>query len=677
MAGTPNGPGSVLAGRFILEDLLDEDGEARFWRATDRTLARSVAVHVLPDSDPRAAPLLAAARSSALVSDPRLLRVLDAASTDGVVYVVNEWGSGVSLDRLLSEGPLSPRRAAWVVREVADSIATAHRNGVAHGRLLPENVMVSESGSVKVIGFVIDAVLRPGSSNGSWPRPVTGGDPLSPHESDVLNLAGLLYVALVGRWPGTEGSTMAPAPSEHGRPLRPRQVRAGVPRPLDAICERVLGSGSHHQQEPIETAHEISAALSDYMGDRIGGPSGSTAVGHPVRSSDGAGAWPFSVGNEAARTTGTDTDTGTGTGSDLDTGDLPVTGMQRAPDAHRRAAPSGSADDPEATQAVPVPDFAGSGAPVAGDGERDVPSGSEGPPGRQAARAASRPPRTPASDRPARPLFAEGPPAATAHRPLSAAGDSGSFAGEQRSIGAGNGRLPTGWGPDAEPASADPDGDWDTGGHDRSVPGRSWLRLAVVLGVLVALVVAVVLAFYIGRGGSGAEPTPAEQSTVASSQAAQRAGVPIAIAAVRDFDPQGDPPEENPDLADLAVDGKPGTAWRTSTYYDPLEEQKSGVGLLVDLGRPKKVSDVRLTLLGSPTEDRPTDLEILAAPRDATAPTSTDGLTKAAKAEGAGTQVNLPLTKDVTTRWLVVWFTRLPTVPGGYQARVAEISVRS
>jgi hypothetical protein len=48
-----------------------------------------------------------------------------------------------------------------------------------------------------------------------------------------------------------------------------------------------------------------------------------------------------------------------------------------------------------------------------------------------------------------------------------------------------------------------------------------------------------------------------------------------------------------------------------------------------------------------------------------------------AKAEGAGTQVNLPLTKDVTTRWLVVWFTRLPTVPGGYQGRVAEISVRS
>jgi hypothetical protein len=82
---TPFGPGTVLAGRFTLDDLLDETGGARLWRATDRILARSVAVHVLPDTDPRAELLLAAARASALVSDGHLLRVLDAASTDGVV----------------------------------------------------------------------------------------------------------------------------------------------------------------------------------------------------------------------------------------------------------------------------------------------------------------------------------------------------------------------------------------------------------------------------------------------------------------------------------------------------------------------------------------------------------------------------------------------------------------
>ena len=189
------------------------------------TLARSVAVHVLPDSDPRADALLTAARTSALVSDAHLLRVLDAATEDGVVYVVNEWGSGVSLDRLLVGGPAVRRaRAAWVVKEVAEAIATAHRNGVAHGRLLPENVMVTESGSVKLIGFVVDAVLRPRPD--AHPQ---AGSPAatrsSAHESDVLNLAGLLYAALVGRWPGTEGSTTP------GRPRRARPAAAPAPGP--------------------------------------------------------------------------------------------------------------------------------------------------------------------------------------------------------------------------------------------------------------------------------------------------------------------------------------------------------------------------------------------------------------------------------------------------------------
>lgn len=644
MAGTPNAPGSVLAGRFTLEDLLDEDGGARFWRATDRTLARSVAVHVLPDSDPRADPLLAAARCSALVSDPRLLRVLDAASTDGVVYVVNEWGSGVSLDRLLAEGPLSPRRAAWVVREVAESITTAHRNGVAHGRLLPENVMVSESGAVKVIGFVIDAVLRPGAAHraasGPWPRLVTGGEPVSPHESDVLNLAGLLYAALVGRWPGTEGSTIPPAPAEHGRPLRPRQVRAGVPRPLDAICDRVLGGGSHHQQDPIETAHEILAALGDFLGDSVAdlvlGAGGSTAVG----SSEGTG---------SGATAGAATDS-RDSSWEVDTGEIPATGTHEPPAKRPGRVPAGRgravvdrSGDPDATQAVPVPDYAGRGG----------------------------------SAPPARPLFAEDRPAATAPRPPSRATDSDSFTGEQRSTGAGNGRLPAGWGPDPDPGRAGTDDDWDTGGHDRAVPGRTWLRLAVVLGVLVSLVVAVVLAFTIGRNGSGGEAASASQSSGTASRAAKPATVPVAIAGVRDFDPQASPPEENPELAPLAIDGNPGTAWRTSTYYDPLERVKPGVGLLVDLGRPTTVGEVRLTLLGTSTPDRPTALEILAAPDATTAPTSTVGLAEVASDDDAGDNVDLALAKKVTTRWVVVWFTRLPTVPGGFQGRVAEISLRS
>ena len=340
MAETPIGPGSVLAGRFTLDDLLDDTDGARFWRATDETLARSVAVHVIAESDARADALLTAARTSALVTDGHLLRVLDAAAEDGVVYVVNEWGSGVSLDEMLAEGPLPPRRAAWVVKEVAEAIATAHRNGVAHGRLLPEKVMVTEAGSVKLIGFVVDAVLQ--DRAGRDQRRVTGGAVLSAHESDVVNLAALLYAALVGRWPGTEGSTVPAAPAEHGRPLRPRQVRAGVPRPLDAICERVLNAGPHTHAVPIETAHEIYAALSDYIGDPSGAPQYEQTSLLDLDSAelDGEDYGPATELHTATPWTDPSLTQGT------DTGDLAATGAFPAP--------TGSDDDDRTQAGVPV-----------------------------------------------------------------------------------------------------------------------------------------------------------------------------------------------------------------------------------------------------------------------------------------------------------------------------------
>ncbi len=677
MADTPFGPGTVLAGRFTLDDLLDDTDGAKFWRATDQTLARSVAVHVIPDSDPRADALLTAARTSALVTDGHLLRVLDAAAENGVVYVVNEWGSGVTLDEMLSEGPLSPRRAAWVVKEVAEAIATAHRNGVAHGRLLPEKVMVTEAGSVKLIGFVVDAVLQ--DRAGRDQHRVTGGDPMSAHESDIVNLAGLLYAALVGRWPGTEGTTVPSAPVEHGRPLRPRQVRAGVPRPLDAICERVLNAGPHTHAVPIETAHEVYAALSDYIGDPTGAPQyeATTVLG----------------GDDLARARGVAEAGSSGGEQDtdgVDTGDLAATGAFPAPEPVRDEATDAEqtqagapvffdetsgvgwmsdqrgrglrSDDPDAAQ---VPDgWSPGSSPGSFPGWGDEPTRQSAPP-------------PPLPDHPERPLFADGPhrrptppgSGGTATSTGLAGTSTGRSSADTGSVSHQSGRVPVAWGPDADDP---PDEDeWDDGREGD--PGRNWLRLAAVLAGVVVVIVGIVLAFNLGRG-SGEDGTSATGSPDGSPSASKSAPQKLRITGVTDFDPQADPPEENPDLAPLAVDGKPATAWQTSTYQGnpKLGGLKSGVGLLVDLGKPVEVGRVRLTLGGA------TALQILAAPDAEAAPSDTDGLDTVATAGKAANRTELVLKRPVTTQWLVVWLTDLPPAPGGgFQGRIAEISVSS
>ncbi|MDP9443724.1 MAG: protein kinase family protein, partial [Actinomycetota bacterium] len=234
-------PGRLLAGRYRVEDLLSDRAGARSWRAVDEVLRRSVAVDILPGDAPRAAALLDAARRSAVVTDGRFLRVLDAAEEGGDAYVVREWARGESLDLILAAGPLPHRRAGWLVREVAAALTAAHAHRIHHLRLIPENVVVTDTGAVKVVGLATEAALH-------------GVRHADPEAEDVRDLGRLLYACLVARWPGGRCGALAAAPSEHGRVLRPRQVRAGVPRALDAVCDQLLGDAPREEGPPLRHA---------------------------------------------------------------------------------------------------------------------------------------------------------------------------------------------------------------------------------------------------------------------------------------------------------------------------------------------------------------------------------------------------------------------------------------
>ena len=182
---------------------------------------------------------------------------------------------------------------------------------------------------------------------------------------------------------------------------------------------------------------------------------------------------------------------------------------------------------------------------------------------------------------------------------------------------------------------------------------------------------AIVFAFNLGRDSTLPED---EAKAPASEQSQPRTPRPLALDAsnLDDFDPEGDGQEENPESVPLAVDGNPTTAWRTSTYFDPLSLQKSGVGLMIDLGKPTEVSDVAVTFIGSGT-----DVELRAAPDATTRPTSADQMRVVAKQAAAGTEVTLAPDQPVTTQFLLVWLTELPAVDGGYRGQVAEVVVRS
>ena len=254
--------GTMLASRYRLEELIADSRPSVTWRAFDEVLSRSVLVHVLAPGDPDERELLAAARRASVATDSRFLRVLDAVQgeeSEVGSYIVCEYATGQSLEVLLSSAPLSGLEAAWVVREVADALSGVHGLGLHHRRINPENVIVTPSGNVKIVGLLIDAVLRPNRSTN-----VPGAD--TGELVDVADLGRLLYAALVSRWPGGPAYSLPAAPRLGRRWMTPRQVRAGVSPALDNVCDQVLGDPPRHHAPPITTAFGLVQALTKVLG---------------------------------------------------------------------------------------------------------------------------------------------------------------------------------------------------------------------------------------------------------------------------------------------------------------------------------------------------------------------------------------------------------------------------
>ncbi|MGW0666535.1 serine/threonine protein kinase [Streptomyces sp. NPDC002746] len=244
--------GHKLAGRYRLEECVTRLDGFSSWRAVDEKLRRAVGVHLLPADHPRARSVLAAARSSALLGDPRFVQVLDAVEENDLVYVVHEWlPDATELTALLGAGPMDAHDAYQLVSQISQAMAAAHREGLAHLRLTPGAVLRSSSGQYRIRGLAVNAALRGITSEG-------------PQRADTEAIGALLYAALTQRWPyESDAYGLTGLPKGVGL-IPPDQVRAGVHRGLSEIAMRALandGATASRQEQPCTTPDELAKAV--------------------------------------------------------------------------------------------------------------------------------------------------------------------------------------------------------------------------------------------------------------------------------------------------------------------------------------------------------------------------------------------------------------------------------
>jgi TolB-like protein/tRNA A-37 threonylcarbamoyl transferase component Bud32 len=272
MEGTPTP--SNLAGRYEIRRLIGRGGMAAVYLARDLKHDRDVAVKIL---EPELAHSLGSERFlreiriAAQLTHPNILPLHDSGEADGLLYYVMPFVTGESLrDRLDRERQLPVADALRITCQVAAALEHAHRKGLLHRDIKPENILL-EDGRALLADFGIargldDAVAARLTATGlALGTPVymspeqAAADPRADARSDIYSLASVLHEMLAGEPPFTGPTAQSIlAKRMTAQPPRIRDVRPGVPEPLEEVLLRAL---DRIPADRFASAAEFAAAL--------------------------------------------------------------------------------------------------------------------------------------------------------------------------------------------------------------------------------------------------------------------------------------------------------------------------------------------------------------------------------------------------------------------------------
>src|SRR4051794_25892383 len=238
---------------------------ATVYEANDLRLDRTVAVKVmhpgLGDDDEFAARFVAEARSAARLSHPNVVSVFDQGNDDGTVFLAMELIPGHTLrDTIGKEAPLSTARALALLEPMVSALAAAHRAGLVHRDVKPENVLISDDGRVKVADFGLAKAVSATTQHTatgvligtvSYVAPELVVEGRSDARADVYAVGVILYELLTGKKPH-EGETPIQVAYKHVHEdvPPPSRLSPGVPDYVDALVARA--TARDREQRPAD-----------------------------------------------------------------------------------------------------------------------------------------------------------------------------------------------------------------------------------------------------------------------------------------------------------------------------------------------------------------------------------------------------------------------------------------
>jgi eukaryotic-like serine/threonine-protein kinase len=246
-----------LGDRYQLQDPIGRGGMATIYRARDVRMDRVVAIKVLREvysTDPKfVRRFQVEAKAASALQHPNIVQVFDYGQTDGNYYIVMELVEGTDLRRYLrSRGVLDVDRAIIIAHDVALGLSAAHRRGIVHRDVKPQNILVGRGGSIKLTDFGIASVYKDinaerltttGMTLGTvqyYAPEQAQGEIVSP-AADVYALGIVMYEMLTGH-PPFDGDSPVAVAMQHIQdvPTPPSHINPNIPPALEEIILRCL-----------------------------------------------------------------------------------------------------------------------------------------------------------------------------------------------------------------------------------------------------------------------------------------------------------------------------------------------------------------------------------------------------------------------------------------------------